>query len=947
MTTFERHRNAGDERVRGGESRAGGRSGRFGSLAVVRFLTVVNDNLSRWLVIGLGKRAAEAVGTGPALVLAIGTVAYVLPFILFAWLAGWLADRFVKRSVVAWAKAAEMLIALLTAMFVGWGAAAGPVFSGVPAGLWLLFGAIALFAVQTTLLNPSLIGTIPETVPPERLSAANGVFALVSLAATLVGMAGGNWLADATPILAGAQAGPAAAALLLCALAGWLVSLRLPRLPAADPLSSFPANAVRATLRDIAALARDQKLAAAAAGIVYFWAVGAVVQLNVDQYAFESGAIAQRQVVPLLIGLVGGIGAGSVMAGRLSRRGMDASSSVELGLVPLGAVIMMAACLLLALMPADFSGDAGGTAGMAASLTCLALLGFGAGLFDVPLEAYLQEQSPPGRLGTVLASTNLLVFAGMLVASIGYYALRVPIGPPAQARPLLSARQVFLLFALVSGVAAVLAVRAAPRATLRILVSGIVNAIWRFRVVGVERIPATGPLVIVANHLSWLDGFLLPIACPRPVRMVVYGPNIRGRLLNRLAEQWRFILFEPKPKSIARALRAIHEGLAQGDCIGIFCEGGISRTGQLMGFKRGLDWLLSRVESPILPASIDGLWGSLLTFSEGRYFTKWPRRVRRTITLTFGPVLPPGTHPDRARLALQEVAARAVHARFAVCRTPEQAAWAATAEAFDGCCLVRRQDRLLSSLVPGDPLYEPLGRHGGRLLGIAAETTHSVPGARSVPSESAIGAGAGPPGGPAEASAIRDRLRSGRFSIWLARPSVVDEVAALGPGDEPFDATLEVVVMPIAHADELAAAEAAAAGFERAFGPLPVVAFAPEELGGLVSMNTPPSRSAGAHEITFKAGTLGRVVNGTVVWPRREERNGLGLRSLPEGVAASGLHPGEASPRGGTGGAIPLVVAATAPVRAETASGMPAVALLATPLEIDADGFLSAMADGA
>jgi 1-acyl-sn-glycerol-3-phosphate acyltransferase len=967
MPSNEHTRGPGNDRADVTCPSAGGREERFGSLATVRFLTVVNDNLTRWLVIGLGKRAAAAVGTAPALVLAVGTATYVLPFILLAWLAGWLADRFSKRSIVVRAKFAEILIGGLTVLIVGWGAASGPVLGGLPAGLWLLQAAIVLFAVQTALLNPSLIGTIPEAVPAHRLSAANGIFALVSLVATLVGMSVGNWLADATPLAPGPQSaggvslvavGPVAAGILACAVAGWLASLRLPFHPAADPGSPFPSNPVGATLRDIASLARQSRLAAAAAGIVYFWAIGAVVQLNVDQFAFESGATAQRQVVPLLVALVGGIGAGSVLAGRLSRRGMDSESNVDLGLVPVGALLMGVACLALAVMPTDLFTDAVVPGRLVPSLVWLGLLGFGAGLFDVPLEAYLQEQSPPGRLGSVLASTNLLVFGGMLAASIGYYGLRVPIGPPEAARPLLSARGIFALFALFSGGAMLVAVRAAPRATLRILVAGLVHAIWRFRPRGVERVPTSGPLVIVANHLSWLDGFLLPIACPRPIRMVVYGPNIRGRFLNRLADQWRFILFDPHPKSIARALRSIQQGLAQGDCIGIFCEGGISRTGQIMGFKRGLEWLLSRIESPIQPASIDGLWGSVLTFSEGRYFTKWPRRLRRPISLTFGPVLPAGTHPDQARLALQEVACRAVRSRLASRLTAEQAAWAATAEAFDGCCLVRREDRLLSSLRPGDPLYDSLGRQAAALLGIRSEMAPAAHGALATGS---AGAADGIPESlTPDAEAVRDRLRAGGFTIWLATPSLVGAVAAVGPGpawgDETDARPLAVVVMPIAAAAELPAAEAAAAKFHLAFGLEPVVAYAPREVGGLVSMNTPPSRAAGPHEVTCKAGTLGRVVNGVVVWPRSDERARLGLEPLPRDSFLK--RGGEESPSGGRlDGGLPaatspdarspddladtVVVAATASGRPNRPVAEPPVFTLSAPLSVDADGFLT------
>ncbi|MFM7206955.1 MAG: acyl-[ACP]--phospholipid O-acyltransferase, partial [Planctomycetaceae bacterium] len=160
----------------------------FLPLLLLRMLTVVNDNLLRWLAIGLGKRAAGAAGT--ALVLTIGTAGFVLPFILLAWLAGWLADRFPKRSVLVWCKAAEIGIAAAAVAAIAWGAGAGGTVAGLPVGLWLLLATLVVIGSQATLLAPAMLGTIPETVPQERLALANGVFALVTLAATLVGMAG-------------------------------------------------------------------------------------------------------------------------------------------------------------------------------------------------------------------------------------------------------------------------------------------------------------------------------------------------------------------------------------------------------------------------------------------------------------------------------------------------------------------------------------------------------------------------------------------------------------------------------------------------------------------------------------------------------------------------------------------------------------------------------------
>lgn len=901
-------------------------AGGFPSLTVLRALTVVNDNVLRWLAIGLGKKAVA--GGDVALVLTVGTAGFVLPFVILAWLAGWLADRFPKRSVIVWCKAAEILIAAAAAGAVAWGVRSGGSAFGLPGGLWLLLVTVAVIGCQAALLSPSVIGTIPETVAASRLSNANGVFALVTLAATLVGMALGNWLADNTVVLGvdgigsdgmphsaprWVHAVPAAIVLVGIAFAGWVAALMLVRRPAADPAAAPPWNAFARTWGDLAELARHRELAAAAAGIVFFWALGAVAQLNVDQYGTEAGAASQVQIVPLLVALVAGIGLGSLLAGRASQHGVD------LGLVPAGAALMSVASFALACGPATvFGAAAAGWAWWFAATTLFAL-GLGAGVFDVPLEAAFQERSPPARRGALLAASNLLTFAGMFAASILYGILRAPVGTPAA--PLLSARSMFGLFGLLALGAAAAAVYAAPRATLKLLVRAIVNAGYRYRVRNLEHLPATGPVVVVANHLSWLDGFLLPLASPRPLRMVVYGPNIRGKFLQMLAEQWRFILFDPRPKSIGRALKEIQAGLAAGDAIGIFCEGGISRAGQILGFKRGLEWLLERVEAPILPVHIDGLWGSVLTFSEGRYFTKRPRLVfpdgcRRPLTLRFGTPLPIGTHPNAARLALQELSATSVRERMLAAHGAppkgvsgvEWAAHAAAAEAFDGACLVRRDDRLVASLAAGDPLFPGLGRHPSPLLGIAARVVDADTPARDL-------------------AAI---LAAERATLWLARVDQVASVASTPDACKGLAAHLAVVVMPIGHAADLGAARAAADRFQAAAGIQPVVAYAPPEAGGLVAMNTPPARITWNHETICKPETVGRALNGVVVWPRASDRESLGLASL----ASEGIGPGE----GRT-----LVIGATLdpPIAMATRDprAVPA-ALLADAFDVDADGFL-------
>ena len=913
-------------------------AGGFRPLLALRAVTVINDNVLRWLAIGLGKKAVA--GGQVALVLTIGTAGFVLPFVLLAWLAGWIADRYPKRSVIVWCKFAEVLIAAAAAAAVAWGVRSGGMFAGLPAGLWLLLATVIVIGCQAALLAPSVIGTIPDTVPTPRLSHANGLFAMVTLAATLAGMAGGNWLADGTVVMGSdgvlgsdgkmhsappwMHAIPAGIVLVGLALAGWIASLLLVRRPAADPTAPPPWNALSRTWSDLAELFRHRELAAAAIGIVFFWALGAVAQLNVDQYATEAGATSQGQVVPLLIALVSGIGLGSLVAGKVSTRGVD------MGLVPLGAIFMALGSFALSVGPRTIFAAAGGDTGLAWwwAAASLLLLGLGAGIFDVPLEAAFQEKSPPARRGALLAAANLLTFAGMFGASMLYGLLRSPSpwaaaqstaatveGGLAAAPPLLSSQSIFGLFGLLAAAAAGLAIYAAPRASLRIFVASIVNATHRFRVANADRLPATGPAVVVANHLSWLDGFIVVLSSPRPIRMVVYGPNIPGKFLRMLSDQWRFILFEPKPKSMGQALKTIQSGLAAGDVIGIFSEGGISRTGQILGFKRGLEWILERVEAPIVPLHIDGMWGSPLSFSEGRYFTKWPRVFRRPVTLTYGDPLPIGTPCHEARLALQELTASSVRTRMLATRPADLAAAAAAAEAFDGCCLVRRGDRMLASLAAGDPLQDSLGMHGAKLLGIRTTTADAA----MLPRQ------------------LGETILRERITIWLAR---VEQVLGLAneqaTGSNATLAglknTLDVVVMPIGSVAELALAREASARFREVFGVEPVVAFAPREAGGLVAMNSPPARATADHEVTLKADTVGRVVNGVVVWPEAAIRDRLGRESLVDQGIASGENR-------------TLVIGATLPPRAGNGQGAtrpdrPTACLLDTAFDVDKEGFL-------
>src|SRR6185369_2728720 len=96
-----------------------------------------------------------------------------------------------------------------------------------------------------------------------------------------------------------------------------------------------------------------------------------------------------------------GIGGGSLLAAKLSGR------KVELGIVPVGAVGLIAAQVLLHLSPAN----------LPVSLAIVMFFGISAGLFSLPLQTFIQYRSEPDIRGEVLAASSFINWVGILAAS--------------------------------------------------------------------------------------------------------------------------------------------------------------------------------------------------------------------------------------------------------------------------------------------------------------------------------------------------------------------------------------------------------------------------------------------------------------------------------------------------------------------------------------------------
>ncbi len=693
-----------------------------------------------------------------------GTACFVVPYLVLASPAGYLADRFSKSHVIVGCKVAELVIMAMGIVAIA---------VELP-GKWnvmLLFAVVGLMGAQSALFSPSKMGSIPELLRPEKISAANGLFGLATVSATVIGMVIGSSLSDGTGLRGQERWWISALVLLSIAIAGLLLSLLIRRLPMANPSRTFPWDAFRQTWSDLRTLSSNLPLRRVALGIVFFWSVGALAQMNIDQFAFEGGATTETDKIPLLISLVLGVGLGSVLAGIWS------GNHIELGILPLGA-FGVAICSMLLFTAAGTIIDPGSGITLSLAWACLLLLmlGISAGLFSVPLEAYIQHRSPPRNRGSVLAATNFVVFSGILVSALAFGFLRRPTfdgsldkipvvqeqarqlseperlqiaetvadfqrlwdnqpptgsdvqldnraktaafethlaETPASARnvaiadllwvelrhhiehgqflnkydyyerfqeadekklakqvvdqatglPLMSARQIFLLAGLGTVPVFFYIVFLIPQASVRFMVWLASKTVYRIKVFGLENLPERGGALLVANHVSWLDGILLLLTSSRPVRVLAFGGYMRKPVVHGLSKLAGVIPIESGPKKIKKALDEANAALLRGEIVGIFPEGGITRTGHLQAFRPGLMQIIEGADVPVIPVYLDELWGSIFSFHGGRFFWKWPRKWPYQISIFFGPPVHNPSDVHQVRRAVQDLGAMAVQQR--------------------------------------------------------------------------------------------------------------------------------------------------------------------------------------------------------------------------------------------------------------------------------------------
>ena len=595
------------------------RQRRFLPFFLTQSLGAFNDNVYRQAIIGmlfwLGVSSADK-----ALYANLAPALFILPYFLFSALAGQIAERTEKATLIRITTAMEIAIMSLAA------------FGFATTNMAVLLVALFLTGVQSTLFGPVKYSMLPAVLQPRELTGGNGLVEMGTALSILLGMvAGGSVFAiagDHGPWVAGG-------AVVALAISGHLVSRAIPPAGAGMPELRINWNPIPESLAVLRLARRQLAVRNAVLGVSWFWFVGTVMTSQLPAYAeVNLGGSATLYIFALALFSIG-TGTGSMLCERLSAR------TVEIGLVPLGAFGMSAFMLdLYVARPGEALVSGLDVAGFLAQdgswRIVMDLVGIGlfTGLFVVPLFALIQSRTPKAEMSRV--------FAGLNIQNSGFIVAAALLGLAAQRVLGWTIPQVFLALAVANTLVAVWIFAIVPEFLMRFLSWVLVRTLYRLRARGIDHIPEEGPALVVCNHVSYMDALILAASSPRPGRLVMYYrifdiPVMRW--IFRTAKAIPIAGAREDPALMQRAFDEIDAALADGQVVGIFPEGRLTADGDIAAFKSGVEKILARAAQagrpvPVVPMALRGMWASMWSRRDSRFGRmRVPRRFRARVAV--------------------------------------------------------------------------------------------------------------------------------------------------------------------------------------------------------------------------------------------------------------------------------------------------------------------------
>ncbi len=595
-------------------------TGRFRPFFLTQLFGAFNDNVFKnALIIMITFQAVGSHGMSSDILINIAAGLFILPFFLFSATAGQLADKYEKSKLIRIIKAAEIVIIIFG--FIAF------LFNSITALIILLF----FMGTQSAFFGPLKFSILPQHLKQGEIVGGNAMVETGTFLAILLGtITGGVLCQSAEPCITGL-------AVVVFAIAGWIFSRSIPEAKPSRPDLKINRNIFSGTLKVIKQAKKDRAIFLSILAISWFWFIGAAYLTQVPNYT-KTVLNASGPSVTLLLTLFSvGIGTGSLLCEKMSGK------KIELGLVPLGAIglsifgidLFFASPTAAELHISTISQFIR-TPGSIRIIIDLLLIGIFGGFYIIPLNAFIQVRARVEHRARIIAANNIInalfmVMAAVLgVVLIGLLDFTIP--------------EFFLITAILNTVITMYIFSVIPEFAMRFVIWVIGHTLYRVKHTDLDNIPEEGPAVIVANHVSYIDGVIMGGACRRPIRFVIHGPIYRAPFLNFIFRTGRAIPIESKknsPSAYKAAFGQIKDALAEGEVVCIFPEGNLTPDGEVHEFKRGIEKILKDNPVPVIPAALRGLWGSFFSRKDNRAMKRMPRGFRSKVEFIVGKPMDP------------------------------------------------------------------------------------------------------------------------------------------------------------------------------------------------------------------------------------------------------------------------------------------------------------------
>ncbi len=630
----------------------------FISYIVIVFLNAVTDLGHKIILQNTIFKVYE--GSELMILTAIVNALILLPFIFLFSPAGFISDRYNKLKVIEYASLAAVGITLLITLsyYLGW--------------FWVAFGFTFVLAAQSAIYSPAKYGIIKEMVGEDGLAEANGLVQAIVVVAILAGALIYSIFFEG--MLSGGETttkeylqsiAPLGFVLVISSIIEYAFAKHLAKnaklLEDASLHFDIKKYSKLEYLRENLKLIKSKEaIWLSIIGLSIIWGISQVVVAVFGEFLKDSLGITNTVTAQGLLALSGvGIIFGSLFAGRMSRH------YIETGLIPIGA---LGVALSLYMLP---------TLNSVTSLGIdLFAFGFFAGLFIVPLNSLIQFATPTKNLGMVLSGNNFMqnvvMFVALIITAIFAY-LNI------------SSTLIFVGVATIAMLGMGYTFIKLPQSLVRYAVRVLIRVRYKIFVEGIDNVAIEDKgVLLLGNHISFLDWAMLQIAYPKQIRFVMDRVYYDKWYLKPFFKFFKVIPISNRGSK--SALKEVTKALKNGDSVAIFPEGYITKNGHLGEFKRGFEVACKELEESdalIVPFYLRGLWEDIFSYASN----KLQNSGQKDVSVTFGKPMSIKSSATEVKRAVFELSIKAWQ-NYSKRLKPIQKAWIKRAKEVGGALSV-------------------------------------------------------------------------------------------------------------------------------------------------------------------------------------------------------------------------------------------------------------------